>query len=620
MKNTQLELPIPEIKKKEGANPESGKIRGSYPEGFDIRDGWVVTMIKKDKKSSWEKVCTEIRVVGQSRDESSQGWAKLVEVIDPDGVKHTVTIPNSLFAPVTETDLLKLLLDKGLQLNHSGSFNPRIKLKQLLSSWNPNQRLRSVENVGWHHSSFVLPNFTNQSVSSEQLLLSDELGRQSRFNTKGSLKDWQEKIASKCSGNSRAVFSLSASFTPVMLKSLRIESGGFHFRGNSSLGKTTLLQIAGSVWGGGGVTGYLKSWRTTANALEQVARMHNDVLLCLDEIGQVDEKQIGQIVYMLSNQSGKGRMKASGELRNLHEWRVLFLSSGEISLEEAILQTSRKIKAGQEVRFIDIPADAGKGFGCWDYMPEDQSPAEFTKSLKDSTDEYYGLAGREFIRLIQRDHIIDNRAAFLRQEITQLADRFRPPNAAEQVQRVLRHFIEVGRCGELAVELGVLPLGSEEPMKAALQCFQGWLDQRDTAGNREHIDGLNQVREFLQRYGASRFSVLGEGFDPDGMKTMNRAGYIKFTDDSKQYLIFTQVFKSEVCRGFSVQAIAEELLRQGHLERGEGDNLAKKCRVEEQSMRFYTIRESLLCDDDENQSEQSEQSEHCVLDRAEQCL
>ena len=76
--------------------------------------------------------------------------------------------------------------------------------------------------------------------------------------------------------------------------------------------------------------------------------MHNDVLLCLDEIGQVDEKQIGQIVYMLSNQSGKGRMKASGELRNLHEWRVLFLSSGEISLEEAILQTSRKIKAGQK--------------------------------------------------------------------------------------------------------------------------------------------------------------------------------------------------------------------------------------------------------------------------------
>ena len=180
-------------------------------------------------------------------------------------------------------------------------------------------------------------------------------------------------------------------------------------------------------------------------------------------------------------------------------------------------------------------------------MPEDQSPAEFTKSLKDSTDEYYGLAGREFIRLIQRDHIIDNRAAFLG-ERSQLADRFRPPNAAEQVQRVLRHFIEVD-AGRTGCGIGVLPLGNEEPMKAALQCFQSWLDQRDTAGNREHIDGLNQVREFLQRFGASRFSVLGEGFDTDGMKTMNRAGYIKFTDDSKQYLIFTQVFKSEVCRG-----------------------------------------------------------------------
>ena len=34
MKNTQLELPIPEIKKEEEGNPESIKIRGSYPEGL----------------------------------------------------------------------------------------------------------------------------------------------------------------------------------------------------------------------------------------------------------------------------------------------------------------------------------------------------------------------------------------------------------------------------------------------------------------------------------------------------------------------------------------------------------------------------------------------------------
>ena len=319
MKNIQLELPIPEIEE-DGRKPESRNIKSSCPEDFDIRDGWVVAKVKRGQKSTWEKVCTEIRVVGQSRDENSQGWSKRVEVIDPDGVMHPVTIPNLLLAPVTETELLKLLYENGLQLNHSGSFNCRNSLKRLISSWNPNQRLRSVKNVGWHQGSFVLPGITNQSVGGEQLSLSDELERQSRFNTKGSLKDWQEKIALKCSGNSRAVFALSVAFTSVMQKSLRIESGGFHLRGNSSLGKTTLLEVAGSVWGGGGINGYLNSWRTTSNALEQVARLHSDVLLCLDEIGQVDEKQIGQIAYMLANQTGKARMKASGALRDQFEF------------------------------------------------------------------------------------------------------------------------------------------------------------------------------------------------------------------------------------------------------------------------------------------------------------
>ena len=120
---------------------------------------------------------------------------------------------------------------------------------------------------------------------------------------------------------------------------------------------------------------------------------------------------------------------------------------------------------------------------------KDQSPAEFTKSLKDSTDEYW-FGWKEFIRLIQRDHIIDNRAAFLRKEITQLADGFDHQMLLNSTR--VSPLLEVGRCGELAVELGVLPLN--ETLKAALQCFQSWLDQRDTAGNREHIDGLNQVR------------------------------------------------------------------------------------------------------------------------------
>ena len=38
-------------------------------------------------------------------------------------------------------------------------------------------------------------------------------------------------------------------------------SGGFHFRGGSSIGKTTTLQIAASVWGN---RDFIRSWRATS--------------------------------------------------------------------------------------------------------------------------------------------------------------------------------------------------------------------------------------------------------------------------------------------------------------------------------------------------------------------
>ncbi len=51
-----------------------------------------------------------------------------------------------------------------------------------------------------------------------------------------------------------------------------------------STGKSTVLRVASSVWGG---FDYLQSWRATSNGLEGIAAAHNDSLLCLDEIGEI---------------------------------------------------------------------------------------------------------------------------------------------------------------------------------------------------------------------------------------------------------------------------------------------------------------------------------------------
>ncbi|MFZ3328928.1 MAG: DUF927 domain-containing protein [Methylocella sp.] len=46
------------------------------------------------------------------------------------------------------------------------------------------------------------------------------------------------------------------------------EGGGINIFGQSSKGKTTILQAAASVWGRGASPGYVQAWRATANGLE----------------------------------------------------------------------------------------------------------------------------------------------------------------------------------------------------------------------------------------------------------------------------------------------------------------------------------------------------------------
>ena len=78
-------------------------------------------------------------------------------------------------------------------------------------------------------------------------------------------------------------------FAGPLLGLIGREGGGFNFYGQSSRGKTTLAEASASVWGKGGRPGFVRSWRSTANALEATAALHTDTLLVLDELSVVDK-------------------------------------------------------------------------------------------------------------------------------------------------------------------------------------------------------------------------------------------------------------------------------------------------------------------------------------------
>lgn len=71
---------------------------------------------------------------------------------------------------------------------------------------------------------------------------------QTKFDMRGSKEQWDE-IAKLSHGNSRYMFAIGCALAGPVLDILELPSIAFQLFGPPSIGKTTLLKVAGSVWG-----------------------------------------------------------------------------------------------------------------------------------------------------------------------------------------------------------------------------------------------------------------------------------------------------------------------------------------------------------------------------------
>ena len=260
---------------------------------------------------------------------------------------------------------------------------------------------------------------------------------------------WQTRIAARCVDNSRLIFSLSAAFAGPLLGICHEENGGFHLRGASSTGKTTSLYVAASLFGG---KDYIQRWRATANGLEATAKIYNDLLLPLDEMGEINPKDAGEVAYMLGNGTGKARADKSGGARDKAKFRCLFLSTGEISLAQHMLEDGKCAKAGQETRIADVPADIGP-FGIFECLHDYHEGASFANAIMEAARECHGVAGREYINRLSED--FEMVRAAVDATIDGFVEEYIPKGSSGQVKRVGKRFGLVAAGGELATHFGI---------------------------------------------------------------------------------------------------------------------------------------------------------------------
>jgi len=366
-----------------------------------------------------------------------------------------------------------------------------------------------------------------------------------------------------------------------------------HFRGGSSSGKSTLLYAGTSVWW---APDGVRRWRATANGLEGIAERANGMLLALDELAEIDGSAADAAVYMLGNGEGKARSKSNGQLGRAAYWRLIMLSSGEISFRQKLKEAGRTAQAGQAVRALDIAADA-QTFGAFDDLHDCEDGRVFSDALRDAAARQYGVAGPAFVAALLRDQPTAREAArkVMERFIRKAEERY-PRTGAGVTGRARKRFALIACAGELATKFRITDWQADEATDAALAVFELWLDGRGAHEDPFDTDAVQRVKSFLAH---AHDRIL----DLDGVDSVDAPlGYKK-----GDHVFLTSKTWDHIHGGECPRRAAQALQRGGLLDFGDGRNIkARMPAGVPGETRGYKLRRCIL---DDIRSEMSDMSE-----------
>lgn len=564
------------------------KISIQHSGGFIEEEDDGIYFVKYDLEDNLiEKtfVFSKIIVVARTHDINNENWGIWCKWFDIEGKEHNLTIPIELLHK-DNREYRRLFASRGLIIS---TLAKATSCLDAYLNFHPNNNIAlCVNTVGWHDNQYVLPNRT--FGNKQMIIYQNSASNITHYSEKGELADWRENICQKVEGQSRIVFALCVAFAGQLLPLVNENGGGFHFVGSSSKGKSLTAKIACSVWGNPKY--YICSWRATANAQENIAAQHNHGFAALDEINLANPNTIGDVIYMLADGEGKDRMSKDGNNRPTLRWQLIYLSTGEESLESIQKRANKPTKAGQEVRFVSLDAVVNDDLGIFDSIIDDfNTPAEQAEALLKACMTSYGTAGIAWL-----EHITLDKEAITDKCIRHMKiflDCY--PNLSSQARRVARLFSVVAAAGELATQAGITGWRDGQAIHATKLCFENWLSNYGRDADHEERQILNQIRSFIQTHSESRFSNWGSnGFY---QKVSLRVGFIK--DDN--YLFFQNSFE-EACQPFTVKKAVSVLKKYGLLRTNETDRDTFKVNDKNGSKagRYYCILSNILLLDEKN--------------------
>ncbi len=294
---------------------------------------------------------------------------------------------------------------------------------------------------------------------------------------------------------------------------------------------------------------------------------------------------------MLSNGEGKNRLNDNCEVRQKPKWKLVFLSTGEMTVDHLLASIGKQIKAGQQVRIIDLQADVGKGMGIFDETYE-MNPADFADYLKRQSESCYGCISFDWLNeLVNRQSEVSPFCQEIRREF----HRDIPKGADGQVLRVASKFALLAAAGELAIQWKILDWQPGVCVKSCSQLFLKWLENRGGINAGEDLQAIARIRTFIQQFSESRFSPIESVLTTH---INNRIGWIdnrKNTTEENVYCFYTAGWR-EVLHGLNADRAARALASAGYL-LTDTDKLQRKVKLPDGTRpRMYCVKQDILND------------------------
>lgn len=450
------------------------------------------------------RICSPLVVKGRCRNAVGRGWSIVLAVQDPDGTLHELVLSGQKLNKSASLALAPLF-DMGFELAPVEKAEKSVM--HLLNIWRPEDRFLRFDRLGWtddKHDAFVLG---NGRVIGNALVTTDSVSEDlmAGFHTKGTLAAWKERVAAPCVGNPLMTLAVSHALTGPLLSVLGQTGGGFHLRGLSSKGKSTIQGVATSVWG---ERSLLQSWDGTPSGFQGVAAVFNDTFLNIEELHKADPRTVGDTIYTLGDGRGKLRGKSNGKLQTPQQWRVPILSSGEVSLEEHMASAGRKMFAGQDVRLINLEADS-RAEGAFDVLHGSENSKIFAERVDHACLKNYGHAGPLFVeKLMRAADKAGNWRTYIDSFCRVYGKQADVSPSDGQVQRVLKRFALAALAGELATQIGLTGWPKDAARDAAREMFLTWFEQRDGTTNEEIAKVVQRTKDYVSTR-IDRFQTIG---------------------------------------------------------------------------------------------------------------